>query len=165
MEEINGDKLTNIINQTDKEISYIKCTYDVKEDKEIQILNYRSENYVNDEIASKIKILSDNKIENLCFTKKFDKLGINTVTFIIEKELNNMSYLFYKCSSIKEINFISIKTTQVNKMRAMFVECFELEYLDLSNFDTSNVTDMAFMFNNCRKLKEIKVSLLLIQKK
>ena len=45
MDEINGDQLTNIINQTDKEISYIRCTYDVKEDKEIQILNYRSENY------------------------------------------------------------------------------------------------------------------------
>ena len=127
MEKRTDDQTNIITNKIDEGISYIICTYDVKEDKEIQILNYCSENYVNEEISSKVKILNDNKKEELCFKKKFDKLGINSVIFVIEEKLTNMSYLFYKCSSIKEINFINIETSQVTKMRAMFVECYELE--------------------------------------
>ena len=155
--ENNNISQQSIIDQKAKiGISYIRCTYEIKDFNEIQIINDRSENYSNQEIASKIKILNGDKKEELIFRKKFDKLGINTIDFIIEEKLNNLSYLFYKCSSLKKVNFISFETSQVNKMRAMFVECFELEELDLSNFDTSNVTDMAFMFQDCRKLKEIK---------
>ena len=73
-------------------------------------------------------------------------MGINNVIFIIEEKLNNMNYLFYDCSSLKEINFVSLETTQATKMRAMFKGCKELEYFDLSNFGTSNVTEMSFMF-------------------
>ena len=54
---MSDDQSTNITYKTDKEISLIKCTYDVKEDKEIQILNYRSENYVHDEIFSKKNLI------------------------------------------------------------------------------------------------------------
>ena len=142
--------------QENKGISYIKCTYDIKDLNETQILNYRSETYVNDEIEKKVKILNGDKKEKLTFKKKFDKLGLNTVDFIIEGKLTSISYLFYKCSTLKEIKFISFETSQVTKMRAMFVDCSELEFLDLTCFDTSNVTDMAFMFNGCQKLKEIK---------
>ena len=111
--------------------------------------------FVNNEIESKIKILNGNKKENLVFKKKFDNLGINVVNFIIEGELNDMSYMFNNCSSLIQVVFNSIDTRKVNNMQAMFYECRELEYLDLSNFDTSNVTLMSFMFHRCHKLKEI----------
>ena len=132
------------------------CTYEIKDNNEIQIINYKSDNYVNEEIESKIKIWNNGKKENLIFKKKFNKLGINSIDFIIEDKIKNMSYMFYKCSSLKEITFISFETAQATKMRAMFVDCKELEYLELSIFNTSNVTDMGFMFNGCNKLKEIK---------
>ena len=45
--------------------------------------------------------------------KKFDKIGINIIYFIIEKNLNNTSFMFSKCSSLKEIEFISFDTTDV----------------------------------------------------
>ena len=79
-------------------ISYIRCTYDIKDTNETQIMNYRSETYVNDEIEKKVKILRDGNKEKLTFKKKFDKLGLNTVEFIIEGKLTSISYLFYKCS-------------------------------------------------------------------
>ena len=157
MENVNDSQKTDIPLKECSEISYIKCKYEIKDiNNEYQILNYRSENYTNDEIEKKVKILNGDKKEKLIFKKKFEKLGINTVEFIIEGKLENMSYLFYRCAVLKEINFISLETAQATKMRAIFVDCEELEYLDLSSFNTSNVTDMAFMFAGCKKLKEIK---------
>ena len=107
-------------------------------------------------LLGKIKILNGDKKEKLIFKKQVDKIGIHYITFIIEEKLNNMSYMFNNCSSLKEINFISLETDKVINMSAMFQLCSELEYIDLSNFNTSNVTDMGWMFNVCHKLKEIK---------
>ena len=118
--------------------SCIKCIYEIKDYNPTQIINYRSENYINEEIESKIKILNGDTKEKLILKKTFNKIGINTIYFIIEEKLNNMSYMFKDCSSLKEINFISFETVQVTKMRAMFDGCNELEYLDLSNFNISN---------------------------
>ena len=81
---------------------------------------------------------------------------MNTIYFIIEEKLNDMSFLFNNCSSLKEINFISFETDNANSMKAMFQSCNKLENLDLSNFNTSKVTNMSRMFCNCNKLKKIK---------
>ena len=136
--------------------AYIKCTYDIKDYNFTQILNYRGEKTINKEIESKIKILNGNTKEPLVFKKKFNKIGMNTIIFIVEEKLVNMSYLFNKCKSLKKVEFFSFETIQCTNMRAMFQLCEELEYLDLSNFITSNVTDMGWMFYGCNKLKEIK---------
>ena len=122
----------------------------------INEINNRDEFKVNEELESKIKILNGDKKEKLIFKKQFSKLGLNTIIFIIEEKLNNTSFMFNNCSSLKEINFISIETDQITNMNSMFQLCNELEYLDLSNFITSNVTDMEYMFNECHKLKQIK---------
>ena len=70
--------------------------------------------------------------------------------------MNDMSFMFSNCSSLKQIEFISFENNQATNMTGMFQECKELEYLDLSNFNTSNVTNMMQMFKKCVKLKEIK---------
>ena len=105
-----------------KDTSYIKCIYDVKDNNETQIINYRIDNIVDEDIAKKIKILKDGKKEALIFKKKFDNLGINTIVFIVEEKLTDLSYLFNKCSSLKDVKFISFEMDQVTKMRAMFSE-------------------------------------------
>ena len=137
-------------------ISYIKCTYYIYNKNFVQIINNKDGNAVNEEIESKIKIMNGDKIERLTFMKKFDKIGINIIYFIIEKNLNNTSFMFSKCSSLKEIEFISFDTTDVTNMNSMFKGCYELEYLDLTTFNTTNVNDMGFMFQGCYKLKGIK---------
>ena len=152
--------VTNILNTPsnfNKGISYIECTYDIKDiNTETQIMNNRGEVFINEEIESKIKILNSNQREKLTLKKKFNRIGRNIVIFIIEEKLNNMSYMFDKCNSLKEIKFHFVETVQVNRMRSLFENCNELEYLDLTSFNTSNVTDMSGMFSFCHKLKEIK---------
>ena len=71
----------------------------------IQIINDRIEDKINKEIKSKIKILNGDKKEKLIFRKKFNKIGKNTIYFIIEEKLNNMSFMFNNCTPLKEINF------------------------------------------------------------
>ena len=153
---IRNNVTNNNLSTIDKNISFT-CIYDVKDiNDDIQIINNTNGSYINEEIQSKIKILNNGQKEKLVLKKKFERKGKNSIHFIIEGKLNNMSYMFNQCSSLKYIYFISFETDQVINMKAMFQECNELEYLDLSNFNTINVTDMSWMFNNCHKLKEIK---------
>ena len=109
----------------------IKCTYDIKDVNETQIINNGYKDIINKDIESKIKILNMNKKENLIFRKRFNKLGINVVDFIIEEKLNDMSLIFNNCSSLKKIEFISVFAEEVNNMRGMFEGCNELEYIDI----------------------------------
>ena len=136
--------------------SLIKCTYEIKDYDEKQIINGRFGAYVNEDIESKIHIWNNNKKEKLIYKKKFNKLGLNTVYFAIEKKMNNLSFIFNDCSSLQQIQFINPQTEEVIQMCGMFNGCNELESIDLTNFDTSNVTDMTGMFIGCHKLKEIK---------
>ena len=152
-EKINfGTPIEFIINQ----ISYIRCKYEIKDYNEIQIINNKDGFEVNKEIEFKINLLNGGKKDNIIPRKKFNKIGINTVYFAINDKINNMSFLFNNCSSLKEIYFNSFETDITTNMKAMFQNCSNLENLDLSNFNTSKVTNMAQMFKGCSKLKEIK---------
>ena len=123
----------NKLPQFSENIAYIKCFYDIKDYNETQIINFRGEKIINEEIESKVKIWNGEKAEKLIFKKKFDKLGINVIYFIIEEKLINMSFMFNKCTSLKEIYFINVDTIQVTNLCAMFQLCRELEYIDLSS--------------------------------
>ena len=111
------------------EESLIKCTYEIRDNNEIQIINNRYEE--NEDIETKIKIWNNNKREKLIYKKKFNKLGLNTIYFIIEKKLTNLFFILYNCSSLKQIQFINAHTEDVTNMSLMFYACKELKYLDL----------------------------------
>ena len=69
-----------------------------------------------------------------------------------------MSYMFYGCSSLKELNLNNFNTNNVTNMRSMFNRCSSLKELNLNNFNTNNVTYMSGMFTGCsddlkRKIK------------
>ena len=150
-----SDQINNTLDISNKE-SLIKCTYEIKDFNETQIINYRGKVDINEDIKAKIKILNNNQRENLIFKKIFNQLGLNIIYFVIEEKLNDMSFMFNNCKSLKKIEFISPKTEEVTNMSSMFQNCEELEYIDLSNFNTNNVTTMESMFNNCLRLKQIK---------
>ena len=46
-----------------EKISYIKCIYDIKDYNEAQIINFRGEKDINEEIESKVKIWNGEKAE------------------------------------------------------------------------------------------------------
>ena len=133
---------------TKNDVSF-KCTYNVEN-------TIYSERIIGHKQESKIKILNGNKKEEFTSIKKFDKIGINTVDFIIEGKLNDMRDIFFNCKSLINVEFISIDTSKVTNMKDIFQGCFELEYLDLSKFNTYQVNDMAGMFLDGYKLKQIK---------
>ena len=137
-------------------ISYIKCTYEILDLNYVQIINNTDGVEVNKDIEAKIKILNNGKKEKLIFIKIFDKTGINTIYFTIEQKLNDMSFLFNNCSTLKAIDFVSCETNNVTNMKSMFQSCNKLESLDLTNFNSSKVTNMSRMFYCCNKLKQIQ---------
>ena len=120
-----------------------------------QIINNSDGIEVNKDIESKIKILNNGMEEKLIFTKKFDKTGMNVIYFSIQNKLNDLSFLFNNCSTLKAIDFISFETDNVTNMKVMFQSCHKLENLNLTYFNTSKVTNMTKMFNCCNKLKQI----------
>ena len=74
-------------------------------------MNDRGETAINEEVELKIKILNDKNIfEPLILQKQFDKLGMNTVIFVIEENLSDMSFLFNECYSLKKIQFFNFDT-------------------------------------------------------
>ena len=91
-------------------------------------------------------------------TYKFNKEGDYIIYLISYNDLTNMSYMFYNCSSLKELNLSSFNTNQVTNMSYMFDNCSSLKQLDLSSFNTNQVNDMRRMFNNCSSLIELNIS-------
>ena len=69
----------------------------------------------------------------------------------------NMSYLFYNCKSLENLDLSSFDTSNVINMSWMFNGCNSLINLDISSFDTSNVTTMDLMFLNCNSLKNLDI--------
>ena len=72
--------------------------------------------------------------------------------------VTNMSYMFDNCSSLKELNLENFKTNKVTDMSLMFYGCSSLEKINLSSFNTENVTDMSYMFEICRSLKKLNIA-------
>ena len=69
-----------------------------------------------------------------------------------------MSYMFSRCSSLKELNLNNFNTNNVTDMSYMFRGCSSLKELNLNNFNTNNITKMECMFDGCsddliRKIK------------
>ncbi len=70
----------------------------------------------------------------------------------------DMSYMFYKCQNLRNIDLSHFNTSNVTKMRGMFSQCRSLETLDLSLFNTSNVKDMSTMFSSCVSIQTLDLS-------
>ena len=145
-------KFININNQEEEQYFHI---YFNDSNEEIN-RNYLLEN----EKIDKIKIIIDFKVTS--FYELFSYCEcIESISFtnFYRKNINNMSFMFYKCTSLTKINFSNYITINVENMSCMFYECSLLKELDLSNFNTDNVTDMSNMFYQCNSaLREINMT-------
>ena len=160
-----NEKEMNIIpmNVIISKINFIKCIYYIKKedvDKDIQIINNKDsdDNIQNEEIEKEIKVIIDGEIKSNILTYKFNKEGAYTIYLISYNDLTNMSYMFNRCSLLKELDLSSFNTNQVTNMAFMLSNCFSLIKLNLGTFNTSQVTNMKYMFNNCSSLKELDLS-------
>ena len=73
-------------------------------------------------------------------------------------EVMDMSYMFFGCSALEELDVRSFDTSHVTSMNYMFANCSRLSRLKVSGFDTSRVTRMSGMFSGCSRLTKLNVS-------
>ena len=69
-----------------------------------------------------------------------------------------MSYMFYDCSHLKEIDLTNFITNKVTNMAYMFSGCHNLKKIDLSNFNTEKVDNMEHAFYGCNNLNYLDIS-------
>ena len=126
-------------------------------------------NYANeDEKGAKFKIIIDYQIKSFielfCFCDCVEYIYFKK---FFRNNITNMEYMFYGCSSLKELNVINLNTNNITKMNGMFYGCSSLTNINLSNFYTDKVTNMSDMFFGCSTIliKRIKAKYKNISKK
>ena len=79
------------------------------------------------------------------------------IKYLNTSSVENMSGMFYNCSSLTELDVSGFDTQNVTTMSLMFDSCSGLTNLYLVNFDTRNVSKMHYMFEGCTNLTTITV--------
>ena len=106
----------------------------------------------------KIKLIFPNDFNGSCEFMFKEIKEIKIIKFQNFNLCNNMSEMFFRCSSLESIDLSSFNTNNVDNMYLTFSSCSSLKTLDLSSFNTSNVYDMSHMFSGCTSLKSLNLS-------
>ena len=97
-----------------------------------------------------IKCKNANSIYNTVCHGLFDGSEATKIEILsCGSEIEDMNSMFFKCSSLKELDLSNLDTNSVTNMSNMFYKCSSLTSLDLSSFNTSNVKYMNHMFYKC----------------
>ena len=83
----------------------------------------------------------------------------NKVKLIWENAyFTNISYMFYNCSNITEIDLSNFEFSNIIDMNHIFSGCTSLKRIEFGDFNTQNVVDMSYMFYNCTSLDSLELS-------
>ena len=96
-----------------------------------------------------------------CFDMFNELSAITSIDFgdcVNTSKVEDMSYMFCRCTSLTSLDLSSFDTKNVTMMYGMFFDCTSLASLDLSSFNTSKVTDMNGMFGGCSSLTSLDLS-------
>ena len=92
-----------------------------------------------------------------CWFYTFTKLNtIKGIEYLNTDSVTNMKSMFYRCTSLTELDLSHFNTSNVTTMENMFYG-LKLTSLDLSSFNTSKVTTMKNMFYYCENLTSLNV--------
>ena len=83
---------------------------------------------------------------------------IEGISYLNTSNATIMSYMFYDCSGLTNLDVSGFSTSNVTDMGSMFSGCSSLTSLDVSGFNTSKVTAMNGLFNSCSSLTSLDVS-------
>ena len=110
----------------------------------------------------KVYIVSKNLISfNTSATNVFYNFtSLNNIQFgnIDTSNVTTMRTMFLNCSNLTNLNLKMFNTSKVEDMYQMFTGCESLTSLDLNNFDVSNVRILEGVFSNCKDLLKLKIS-------
>ena len=96
--------------------------------------------------------------ENCDLIKKFElKKGINNIEMIIKNKINNLEYMFYECSSLKNIDDLkNLDVKGIKNFSHIFSGCKSLSDIkSLENWDVSNGINFSNMFCGCKLISDI----------
>ena len=105
-----------------------------------------------------IKIDYDENIKQFSYFYKYNKNGKFKLKCSFKKNIKNVSYMFYNCNYLTNIDLSNFNSQKVTNMSHMFYKCESLKNINFSNFNTQNVTDMSDMFYKCKSLTNIDLS-------
>ena len=57
-----------------------------------------------------------------------------------------MSYMFYQCISLEELNIDNFDTYNVKDMKGIFCECIKLKEIKINGLNLNNIKNMDYMF-------------------
>ena len=147
--EVSSNKENNINNE-------INIIYNVsKTDDKIKIFG---KEFVKNN-KNKCKIIFENKeydLQEEFKLKNYEKEKIE-IKLKIFKNVNNISYMFYECSSLSSLADISKwNISNVTDISHMLYQCSKLKYLpDISKLNTFNVNNMSYIFYECSSLSSL----------
>ena len=154
--------LTYNINKNDNKIKlfgeeFVKNNKDnfnlIIDNKKINLSEYYYLDNANNNNELRVILLEKNIITNMSYM--FYKCSSLSSLFNISKwntiNVIDMSYMFYDCESLISLTEISKwNTTNVTNINHMFCDCLLLSFLpDISKWNTSNLIDMSHLFYDC----------------
>ena len=168
-QDITNKNLIDEFNEYEKSLKRnnedIYILYDVKEEDidenhYVQIFGRHSEDNETDfvqENKEKIKIIINNEEKALGYKYKLEK-GENKLIFKLNSYINNLSYMFCGCTSLKSVEGLKyLDTKYVKNFSKVFYGCQSLyDIKDLENWDVSNGNNFLGMFYECQSLSDIK---------
>ena len=93
------------------------------------------------------------------FFKDLPKLEtITGLEYLNTEKVTDMSYMFFKCSSLTSLDVTHFNTAKVTNMNRLFAYCSSLTSLDVTHFNTAKVTNMNSMFDSCSSLTSLDVT-------
>ena len=88
--------------------------------------------------------------------------GDITVKMYFKEPITTLLKFFYsedkQVANIKYIDFSNFDSSSIEDMSYLFFGCTSLESVNFGDFDASKVTDMRYMFANCFTIKSINLS-------
>ena len=94
--------------------------------KENDFLKYEKEYENEKEIKDNCEIRINNEIIPFSYFYKFNKKGKYKIKYTFKNNTKNTNFMFYGCSSLKEINLSNFNTNNVTSMYGMFIGCEKL---------------------------------------
>ena len=160
---INNNKNNNIININEiKEIPNIKNINNDLYKKEIELKYYSKiggfTNIFGVEFVNfnrnNIKLIINNSNKIPLIDKFYLKKGENIIKLIIENDLTNLSYMFYSCNSLNNINELKyLNTSKVTNFSNLFWGCSSLTDISaIKNWDVSQGINFSYLFTGCSSL-------------
>ena len=142
----------------DKDIIIINSLDNINREYKYNFKDNYNDYLKENELKENVEIRINGEKIKFSYTHKFEKEGNHKIEYIFKKNLKHISYLFYTCVRLINLDLSHLNTIEVTHTNKMFYNCNSLKKIDLSNLNTKKVPHMNNMLFGCSFLKTVKLS-------